>query len=103
MRRAERAEFHALLCSALEKLTAEDVLLYDAEGRPILRGSDQWNIGEAERRRRRLGGATSKDVLRDIPEASENRSRLAQRVQSMRDCHLSTGTALLLDSASARS
>lgn len=49
LRRAERAEFRRLLHEAL---TSEDVLLYDATGKPIIKGSNLWSAGAAECRRR---------------------------------------------------
>ena len=65
LHRAEEAEFHAVLRSALEKVTTEDVLLYNAEGRPILKGSDEWNVGEVEWRR--LCHQLLNDVLDQLP------------------------------------
>jgi WD40 repeat protein len=48
LRRAERAECARLLSRAL---SAEDVLLYDASGKPIRKTSDLFVLGEIEARR----------------------------------------------------
>ena len=49
LRRAERAEFSKML---RERLSSEDILLYDAAGNPIPKGSDLWAAGQAAWRRR---------------------------------------------------
>ena len=48
LHRSERAELSRML---RERLSAEEILLYDAAGNPILKGSDLWTAGQAECRR----------------------------------------------------
>lgn len=78
LRRAERAALSRIM---RERLSAEEILLYDAAGTPILRGSDLWTSGQAECRRQ---AHVSLDHLLDrMPSTSLSPEKLVEALKDL--------------------